>query len=52
MGITGLSGHELEQILRDSGEQRSLTCYRPRSQRDGHHLAAEQQEMKRTGTFH
>ena len=24
-----LKGHEFEQILGDSGEQRSLACYRP-----------------------
>ena len=41
-----LSGHEFEQISRDSGGQRSLACCSPwESQRVGHDLAIEQQQQ-------
>ena len=48
-----LSGHEFEQIPRDSGGQRSLVCCSPwGSQRVGHDLAIEQQQQnpKANGT--
>ena len=42
-----LNGHELEQTLGDSGGQRVLGCYSPWDSRDGHILAAEQEEGER-----
>ena len=36
-----LSGHEFEQTLRDSGEQRHLVCCSPRDGRVRHDLATE-----------
>ena len=41
-----LNGHEFEQILGDSGGQRSLVCYSP--QRVRYDLATEQQQISST----
>ena len=41
-----LNGQELEQILGNTGGQRSLECYSPwGSQRVGHNLVTEQQQQ-------
>ena len=40
-----LNGHEFEQIQGDGEGQGSLACYSPWSQRVGHSLVTEQQQM-------
>ena len=40
-----LNGHEFEQIQGDGEGQGNLACYSPWSQRVGHSLVTEQQQM-------
>ena len=40
-----LNGHEFEQIQGDGEGKGSLACYSPWSQRVGHRLVTEQQQM-------